>query len=86
MIILVRGVSMAKGYLNLILHAHLPYVHHPESELYMEERWLFEAMSETYIPLLKYFEMLECENIKFRVTMNISAPLLTISNLTHKAF
>ena len=49
---------MPKGYLNFVLHAHLPYVRHPESELYMEERWLFEAITETYIPLIKYFQKL----------------------------
>lgn len=47
-----------KGYLNFVLHAHLPYVRHPESEEYIEERWLFEAISETYIPLLIYFQKL----------------------------
>ena len=41
-----------KGYVSFVLHAHLPFVHHPESEDYLEEQWLFEAMSETYIPLL----------------------------------
>ena len=69
---------MPKGYLNYVLHAHLPYVRHPESELYMEERWLFEAISETYIPLIKYFQKLLDENIRFKVTMNISAPLITM--------
>ena len=69
---------MVKGYLNFVLHAHLPYVRHPESELYIEERWLFEAMSETYIPLLIYFDSLENEGVKFRVTMNISSPLITM--------
>ena len=45
-----------KGYVCFILHAHLPFVHHPESEDYLEEQWLFEAISETYIPLLKNFK------------------------------
>ena len=57
---------MPKGYLNIVLHAHLPYVRHPESEEYIEERWLFEAISETYIPLLIYFQKLVDENIKFK--------------------
>jgi len=69
---------MPKGYLNFVLHAHLPYVRHPESNLYMEERWLFEAITETYIPLIKYFQKLCDENIPFRITMNISAPLITM--------
>ena len=70
--------TIPKGYLNFVLHAHLPYVRHPESELYMEERWLFEAISETYIPLIKYFQKLCDENIPFKITMNISAPLITM--------
>jgi len=36
----------------LILHAHLPFVRHPEHEHFVEEEWLFEAITETYIPLL----------------------------------
>ncbi len=47
---------MTKGYLALVLHAHLPYVRHPEYDSFLEERWFFEAMTETYIPLIKYFE------------------------------
>ena len=38
-----------KGYVNFVLHAHLPYIHHPECDTYLEEEWLFEAISETYI-------------------------------------
>ncbi len=67
-----------KGYLSLVLHAHLPYVRHPESELYMEERWLFEAISETYLPLLMNFEKLVNEKVDFRITMNITPPLITM--------
>ena len=67
-----------KGYLNIVLHAHLPYVRHPESEDYIEERWLFEAISETYIPLLIYYQKLVDEKVKFRITMNITPPLITM--------
>ena len=28
---------MSKGYLALVLHAHLPYVRHPEHENFLEE-------------------------------------------------
>jgi len=41
-----------EGYLSLVLHAHLPFVRHPEHESFLEENWLFEAITETYIPLL----------------------------------
>ena len=32
-----------QGYLCLILHAHLPYVRHPEHDKFLEESWLFEG-------------------------------------------
>ena len=41
-----------QGYLALVLHAHLPYVRHPEHENFLEEDWLYEAITETYLPLL----------------------------------
>ena len=69
-----------KGYVCFILHAHLPFVHHPESEDYLEEQWLFEAISETYIPLLKNFKKLENERVNFRITMSMTPPLLSMLN------
>src|SRR5260221_10073254 len=45
-----------KGYLSLILHAHLPFVRHPEHPRFLEENWFFEAITETYIPLLRTLE------------------------------
>ncbi|XEC95205.1 1,4-alpha-glucan branching protein domain-containing protein [Paenibacillus tarimensis] len=69
---------MAKGYLSLVLHAHLPFVHHPESDNYIEERWLFEAITETYIPLLDVFEGLERDGVHFRMTMSLTPPLLSM--------
>jgi 1,4-alpha-glucan branching enzyme len=44
---------MAIGYVALVLHAHLPFVRHPESDYVLEEEWLYEAITETYIPLLR---------------------------------
>ena len=67
-----------KGYVSFVLHAHLPYIHHPESEDYLEEEWLFEAISETYIPLLLNFKKLEEEGVKFRLTMTMTPPLLNM--------
>ena len=67
-----------KGYVNFVLHAHLPYIHHPESEDYLEEEWLFEAISETYIPLLLKFQKLEEEHVDFRMTMTLTPPLLNM--------
>ena len=46
------------GDLCLVLHAHLPYVRHPEKDVFLEEDWFFEAMTETYIPLLEMLSRL----------------------------
>lgn len=67
-----------KGYVSFILHAHLPFIHHPESDDYLEEEWLFEAISETYIPLLMNFKKLEEEKVDFRLTMSLTPPLLSM--------
>ncbi len=66
---------MSKGYLALVLHAHLPYVRHPEHERHLEERWLYEALLECYLPLLDAFDRLESEGIPFAVTMSLTPPL-----------
>ena len=71
-------MSKEKGYVSFVLHAHLPFVHHPESEDYLEEQWLYEAMSETYIPLLTNFKKLEEEKVDFRITMSLTPPLLNM--------
>ncbi len=69
---------MNKGYLCLVLHTHLPYVRHPEYENFLEEDWLYEAITETYIPLLDVFQRLVNDGIDFRVTMSLSPSLLSM--------
>src|ERR1039457_3921229 len=66
---------MASGHLALILHAHLPFVRHPEHESFLEEDWLFEAISETYIPLLVMMQGLVRDGIPFKLTMSITPTL-----------
>jgi 1,4-alpha-glucan branching enzyme len=63
------------GRLCLVLHAHLPFVRHPEHPRFLEEDWLFEAITETYIPLLRMMERLLDEGVRFRLTMTMSPPL-----------
>ena len=67
-----------KGYVSFVLHAHLPFIHNPESNDYLEESWLYEAISETYIPLLKNFKKLVNEGVNFRITMSMTPPLLSM--------
>lgn len=69
---------MKKGYLLLVLHAHLPFVRHLEHEDFLEERWFFEALTETYIPLIEMFDRLLTEGIRFELTMTISPTLATM--------
>jgi 1,4-alpha-glucan branching enzyme len=66
---------MTRGYLALVLHAHLPFVRHPEHEHFLEENWFFEAMTETYVPLVEVFEGLLRDGIDFRLTLSLSPPL-----------
>jgi 1,4-alpha-glucan branching enzyme len=63
------------GYINLVLHAHLPFVRHPEFEDFLEEDWFYEACLETYMPLLSMFERLYNDNVPFKLTMSITPTL-----------
>jgi len=71
-----NSIENSKGLVALVLHAHLPYVRHPEYERFLEENWLYEALSETYLPLLRVFRGLERDGIPFRLTISLS-PTLT---------
>jgi 1,4-alpha-glucan branching enzyme len=66
---------MNKGYLVFVLHAHLPFVRHPEHDNFLEERWLYEAISETYLPLLRVFDRLDADGVPFKLTISISPTL-----------
>ncbi len=66
---------MPSGCLSLILHAHLPFVRHPEHAEFLEESWLFEAISGTYLPLLDALHGLADEGVPFRIAMSITPTL-----------
>jgi 1,4-alpha-glucan branching enzyme len=70
----------SRGYLTLALHAHLPYVRHPEHDEFLEEDWLYEAITETYIPLLWVLEGLASEGIDFRLTLSLTPSLVSMLN------
>ncbi|GIO06486.1 hypothetical protein J31TS6_25140 [Brevibacillus reuszeri] len=71
---------MNNGYLSLVLHAHLPYVRHGDRDDYLEERWVYESMLESYIPLLLVFDRLLADGIDFRMTLAVSPTLLSMLN------
>ncbi|MBI3767733.1 MAG: DUF1957 domain-containing protein [Deltaproteobacteria bacterium] len=66
------------GLLALVLHAHLPWVRHPEYETFLEETWLFEAITESYLPLLETFERLAADGVTCRAAVSLSPPLLAM--------
>jgi len=66
---------MPTGYFSLILHAHLPFVRHPEYPEFLEEDWLYEAITEVYLPLIFIFQNLHEAGAKPRLAMNVSPPL-----------
>jgi 1,4-alpha-glucan branching enzyme len=66
---------MELGLLSIVLHAHLPFVRHPEHPEFLEEDWLFEAISETYIPLLFAFQSLVERGVGLRLTLGLTPPL-----------
>ncbi len=64
-----------EGYLCLVLHAHLPFVRHPEHDRFLEENWLFEAMTECYLPLLQLLEKWQEAGLAARVTISLTPTL-----------
>src|SRR5947199_10815898 len=69
---------MPQASLAFVLHAHLPSVRHPAHEDFLEERWLAEAITETYIPLLEMLGALERDRVPARLTLSLSPPLLAM--------
>lgn len=66
------------GFLSIVLHAHLPYVRCPEQEFLLEESWLYEALTETYLPLLRMLEELVDDRVNFHITLSLSPTLIAM--------
>jgi 1,4-alpha-glucan branching enzyme len=63
------------GVFALMLHSHIPYCR--KSGVWPAgEEWLFEAMNETYIPLLVALRALHSDRIKPRVMIGLSPVLM----------
>ncbi|HXU79575.1 MAG TPA: DUF1957 domain-containing protein, partial [Methylomirabilota bacterium] len=67
-----------KGYFSLVLHAHLPFVRHPEHERFLEENWLFEAITESYLPLLQLLKRWQTDQVKARLTLTLTPTLCSM--------
>lgn len=64
-----------QGYLALVLHAHLPFVRHPEHEKFLEESWFYEAVIECYLPLLLKLREWERDGVAAPLTLTLSPTL-----------
>ena len=62
---------MTIGYFGLVLHGHIPWCKKSGTWPAGEE-WLFEAMAETYIPMLNILRELKENGIKTGITINIT--------------
>ncbi|HZU83318.1 MAG TPA: 1,4-alpha-glucan branching protein domain-containing protein [Polyangiaceae bacterium] len=63
------------SYLALVLHAHLPFVRHPEHARHLEERWFYEALIECYLPLLGAFDRMAADGVPIALTMSVTPTL-----------
>jgi 1,4-alpha-glucan branching enzyme len=64
-----------QGYLSIVLHAHLPFVRHPEHDRFLEESWLHEAVTECYLPLIQMLEGWQRDHMNVRLTLTLSPTL-----------
>jgi 1,4-alpha-glucan branching enzyme len=67
-----------RGALMLVLHAHLPFVRHPDDEDHLEEEWLREAVLECYLPLLELLERLHADGVPVRLTLSLTPTLVAM--------
>ncbi len=65
------------GNLAFILHAHLPYVRKNEKNS-LEEDWLFQAILESYLPLLQVMESAIKLKHDAKLTISLSPTLLSL--------
>lgn len=65
-----------RGCILIILHSHLPFLREPEVKDSIEETWFFEAIIESYIPLIMVFERLIERGVLFKLVLSLSPTLL----------
>ncbi len=67
-----------KTYLHILLNLHLPYVSPLEAHDSIEKNWLFSAISETYLPLLRALNRLKKKSVDFKLSLVLSPTLITM--------
>jgi 1,4-alpha-glucan branching enzyme len=66
---------MRNAFHTLVLHAHLPFVRHPEYEDFLEEDWLYEAVFESYLPLLQMLRRQQQDGVPAQITFTFTPTL-----------
>src|SRR5437899_1368148 len=69
---------MPVGYWCPVHHAPIPYVRLPEHPEFLEEDWFFEALNETYVPIVSVLDGLLADGVEYRLTMTLSPPLVSM--------
>jgi 1,4-alpha-glucan branching enzyme len=67
--------------LVIALHGHLPFVHHPEYEMFLEEDWLFEAVMDCYLPILAMLDGWAKDDVRAQISLGLSPSLLSMLSL-----
>ena len=62
--------------LVLLLHAHLPNCRRPGQPRSLEEIWFFQALTESYLPLIRMLDRLRDEAVPAPLTLSLSPTLL----------
>lgn len=79
------SITQPQGSLNVVLHAHIPWVKRAGRWPFGEE-WLFQAILETYLPLLALLERLRVRGIRRALTVGVTPVLIEMLHdvyLTH---
>jgi 1,4-alpha-glucan branching enzyme len=71
-------MAVTQSHLMVMLHGHLPFVHHPEHPHFLEEDWLFEGLADCYLPILQMFNGWEKDQVDASITMGLSPTLLSM--------
>ena len=64
-----------RNIVSIVLHGHIPFIRLPNQSPAFIDNWLFESISETYIPLLEVFDRLDRDHVPFRIALSLSPTL-----------
>lgn len=73
-------INIGDARVQIIFNAHLPFVRFPQYEDFLEERWFFEAMLETYLPMISMLDGLKKEGVRYNCGWVISPTLVSMAD------